>query len=160
MSQPLQESLQTIACLTSGGEVIQYPANLRWKCVRCTNSCRDVSHRKRNILLTAKDTERIEHVTKQKATQFSIASRGCTPYERRMRKIGGRCMFLRGSRCSIYKARPLICRFYPFYLHRSEDGAFQIGFDPACSGIGKGKLLGEEFFLSLVRLARRELPSQ
>jgi Fe-S-cluster containining protein len=79
------------------------------------------------------------------------------PYERKMRKIGGRCMFLQGAGCSIYESRPLICRFYPFCLRRAEDGEFRIGFDSACSGIGKGPVRDEEFFRNLLKLAEREL---
>jgi len=74
-----------------------------------------------------------------------------------MRKHEGRCIFLRGSGCSIYKARPLICRFYPFFLDRSKEGGLKIGHDPACSGVGKGKVLSEKFFEGLAKLAKREL---
>jgi len=77
-----------------------------------------------------------------------------------MRKHEGRCTFLRGSRCSIYKARPLICRFYPFFLDRSKEGELKIGYDPACSGVGKGKVRGEKFFEGLAKLAKRELSIQ
>lgn len=149
-----------IAGRSLDGEVIRYPADLRWTCVRCTRSCRDVYQRKRNILLTANDIKRVTRATRLQPSRFSVGLRGSFPYERRMRKIRGRCVFLKGTRCSIYRGRPLICRFYPFYLRRSEDGRFQIGFDSACSGIGRGKVRDAEFFHTLVKLARKELPKQ
>lgn len=33
----------------------------------------------------------------------------------------GSCFFLEGGRCRIYPDRPLICRVYPYMLHREED---------------------------------------
>ena len=148
---------QIIAGSSLDSEAIRYPADMRWTCVRCTRSCQDVSQRKRNILLTANDIKRVTRATRLEPDQFSVGLRGSFPYERRMRKIRGRCVFLQGTRCTIYKARPLICRFYPFYLRRSGDGGLHIGFDSTCSGIGKGKMRDVEFFNSLVRLARKEL---
>jgi len=90
-------------------------------------------------------------------SKFSIAVINSTPYERRMKMTGGRCVFLEGLKCSIYQARPLICRFYPFSLGPSERGGFSIAFDPTCSGIGKGTERSRKFFMSLAGHARREL---
>ena len=138
-------------------ERVNYPSKLRWTCIRCTNSCRDVPRRKRKILLTGRDVERIAMATRHDQEQFSYAVDGHSPYERRMRMVRGSCLFLEGCKCSIYRIRPLICRFYPFSLTPSMDGGFRIKFDPACSGIGRGLARDERFFSSLARLARREL---
>jgi hypothetical protein len=145
-----------IASIPDRGE-IRYPVRLRWVCVRCANSCRDISRHRRNILLAPRDTERISKVTKLGAQEFSVPSHARAPYERQMKKIGGSCMFLEGSNCSIYRARPLICRFYPFSLHPSRDEGFEISYDRACTGIGKGPIRSSRFFQALVRLAQREL---
>jgi Fe-S-cluster containining protein len=107
--------------------------------------------------LTGRDVERIAVATQLGQKEFSYALDGHSPYERRMRMIRGSCVFLKGSECSIYRIRPLICRFYPFSLTPSAEGEFHIGFDPACSGIGKGVARDERFFTGLVTLARREL---
>jgi len=136
---------------------LSYPSHLRWRCIRCTNSCRDLPGRKRNILLTRSDTERIAAATKRKPQEFSLASRGHFPYERTMRKRGRRCIFLQCKSCSIYRARPLICRFYPFSLDSSASGELRIDLDAACLGIGTGKTRDATFYRGLVRLARREL---
>lgn len=34
----------------------------------------------------------------------------------------GSCLFLEDGRCRIYNDRPMICRVYPFMLHREPDG--------------------------------------
>lgn len=38
-----------------------------------------------------------------------------------------KCHFLdmRSRRCTIYSARPILCRLYPFKLHETRDGAFK-----------------------------------
>jgi Fe-S-cluster containining protein len=36
-------------------------------------------------------------------------------------KGDGSCIFLRDKRCTIYGQRPMICRLYPFMLHREPD---------------------------------------
>jgi Fe-S-cluster containining protein len=77
-----------------------------------------------------------------------------------MRKLGGRCIFLQESTCSIYRARPLICRFYPFSLNPVRNNKFEIGFDLGCSGMEKGPYRNERFFRDLVELANKELRSQ
>ena len=33
----------------------------------------------------------------------------------------GSCLFLEGGRCRIYDDRPMVCRVYPFMLHRESD---------------------------------------
>jgi len=155
-SSPRQESSGSFT--TEEGEV-QYPAHLRWICVRCTKSCRDLPGRTRKILLAQSDIKRITDSKKLTAKEFSVSSRGSFPYVRKMRKLGGRCVFLKDSRCSIYRARPLICRFYPFSLHSARNNMFEIGFDLICSGMGKGPYRSERFYRDLVELANKELRS-
>jgi len=36
-------------------------------------------------------------------------------------KEDGSCMFLEGGRCRIYEDRPMICKLYPYMLHREAD---------------------------------------
>ena len=154
-----KRSQEATASFTSGKGEVRYPAHLRWICVRCTDSCRDIRGRRRNILLAPNDTRRIAVATRLAPREFSAPLRGLVPYERKMITRRGRCMFLQGSRCCIYAVRPLICRFYPFFLRPARGGTFEIGFDPGCSGMGKGPHRGERFFQRLVGLANRELSS-
>jgi len=159
-SSPLRPRQQASNSFTTEEGEVQYPADLRWICVRCTKSCRDLPGRTRKILLVQGDIKRITDSTNLTAREFSVSSRGSFPYFRKMRKLGGRCVFLKASRCSIYRARPLICRFYPFSLHPIGDNTFEMGFDTSCSGIDKGPYRDERFFRDLVELANKELRSQ
>jgi Fe-S-cluster containining protein len=151
----LRQETWNVACREDAE--VRYPAGLRWICIRCTNSCRDLPRRIRNILLAESDIKRITKATKLVPEEFSTSSGGSFPYVRRMRKIGGRCIFLRESRCSIYRARPLICRFYPFSLRAATNKTFEIGFDSSCSGMGRGPHRSARFFSGLVELASKEL---
>jgi hypothetical protein len=49
------------------------------------------------------------------------------------KKPGGDCVFLEDGRCTIYEARPWICRTYPFYLDEDLVGHGE------CDGLGKGE---------------------
>lgn len=158
-SSPLRPRQEASGSFTMEEGEVQYPAHLRWICARCTKSCRDLPGRTRNILLAHSDIKRITDSTKLTAKEFSASSRGSFPYVRKMRKLGGRCVFLKASRCSIYGARPLICRFYPFSLHPARNNTFEIGFDLSCSGMDKGPYRDERFFRDLVELANNELRS-
>lgn len=139
---------------------VSYPTRVRWVCVRCTGSCSDLPGRTRNVLLAPFDVERITDATKLTAREFSVLTRAPTPYTRKIRKREGRCIFLRDSTCSIYGARPLICRFYPFCIRPSGTASLEIGVDLNCSGIGTGPKRGEKFFRHLVELVRSELRVQ
>ncbi len=39
----------------------------------------------------------------------------------------GSCIFLGNKRCSIYQKRPMICRLYPYMLHREPDEDGNVG---------------------------------
>jgi Fe-S-cluster containining protein len=54
------------------------------------------------------------------------------------KKPDGDCIFLEDGRCTVYEARPFICRTYPFYL---EDGRIGAG---ECDGRGCEKIDGQE----------------
>jgi Fe-S-cluster containining protein len=150
-------SQQSWASYYSEDGEVRYPTNIRWTCIRCTNSCSDIAGHKRIILLTSRDIRRITDATRLDPKEFSVSARVPAPYEKRMKKRDGKCIFLRGSGCSIYKARPLICRFYPFCISSSGAQELQIGVDLKCSGMGNGPKRGQKFFCSLVELAKTEL---
>ena len=153
---PLRRQAQADMCPEMLSD-FEYPIGLRWSCIRCTASCRDVPYHKRNILLTKRDVDRIMKVTGQDQSKFSMLVANMSPYERRMKMTRGRCVFLEGLGCSIYHVRPLICKLYPFSLTPSERGGFSMTFDPGCSGIGKGAERKRGFFMSLACHAIREL---
>ncbi|MDK2973927.1 MAG: uncharacterized protein PWP08_298 [Methanofollis sp.] len=67
-----------------------------------------------------------------------------------LRRDGGRCLFLEGGRCSVYRARPWICRTYPFML----DGDRLIV--SACSGLGAEISREKACLLAALLIGRQE----
>lgn len=51
------------------------------------------------------------------------------------------CIFLSPHGCTIYNARPLQCRTYPFWKNVMESEEAWINEGKSCPGIGKGKLV-------------------
>jgi len=129
-----------------------YPVGVKFRCVRCARCCRDTEKRVRNILVNANDLKTIAPRTGLKVEEFSDVVKGQGDFPRSIRKIKGRCVFLRGNVCRIYTDRPLICRFYPFFLERLAD-SFRFGFDADCLGIGEGREMTRDFFAGLLTLA-------
>ena len=52
----------------------------------------------------------------------------------------GNCQFLKGTKCSIYKARPVACRSWPFWKENMNAKTWNKKIINFCPGIGKGKL--------------------
>jgi len=53
----------------------------------------------------------------------------------------GNCQFLKGTRCSVYKARPAACRSWPFWRENMNAKTWNKEIVNFCPGIGKGKIL-------------------
>ena len=81
------------------------------------------------------------------------------PYCFEMKKPkDGKCFFLIDDQCSIYKLRPLICRFYPFELKFDPDeGRHAFDFTFECPEISKGKIMTLKDFEKLFELAKERL---
>ncbi|MBL7544755.1 MAG: YkgJ family cysteine cluster protein [Bdellovibrionaceae bacterium] len=50
------------------------------------------------------------------------------------------CMFLKNKKCSVYEARPIQCRTWPFWPEVLNAKAWKKDVVSFCPGIGKGKL--------------------
>ena len=130
---------------------LRYPKNIRFECQRCAKCCGDTPERKRNILMLEKEVERISGVTELRPEEFSIHSSDEGPYRYTMRKKEGKCIFLKGTDCQIYPHRPLLCRFYPFWLEEFEGYEFNVSNE--CPGVGVGEVIEEEDFKMMLNKA-------
>jgi len=131
---------------------LRYTKGIHFECQRCAECCGDTHERKRNILMLKKEVGRISEVTKLKPEEFSIPS-GTEPYRYVMRKREGKCIFLKGVDCQIYPQRPLLCRFYPFWLEEpsAESYVFRVSGD--CPGVGIGKVFKKDDFGKMLKEA-------
>jgi Fe-S-cluster containining protein len=86
------------------------------------------------------------------ADTFVEPLEGNEPYVAKVKIRGGACVFLEGNACKVYPFRPLVCRFFPFWLEKDKSlFVFRVGGE--CPGLGVGNILGYGFFSSLLRLA-------
>jgi len=147
-----------ISCAVATRENIAYPDNLRWKCVRCATCCGDTDKHTRHVLILASEARTIAVETGMRIEEFAQRLENCEPYEFEIRKKNSSCVFLNGVSCSIYSKRPLICRFYPFDMKRSESGTLEFGLpEHECHGIGHGRKLTQDYYMRLLQIAVQRL---
>jgi Fe-S-cluster containining protein len=96
------------------------------------------------------EVEQISEITNLKPEEFSAPESNGEPYRYTMRKQGGKCIFLKGADCSIYPHRPLLCRFYPFWLKQHGTDSFEFKVSNECPGVGLGKVIEEENFMAML----------
>ena len=132
-----------------------YPAAMRFRCIKCGICCGDTQEKVRHILLMKKEAEQIAAATLQPISAFAVKVQDKAPYSFELRKTTkeGECVFLKENRCVIYSLRPLICRFYPFELKMAGNRKHEFLHTSECPGVGKGKLLRERDFGRLFQLA-------
>jgi hypothetical protein len=129
----------------------EYPKNVRFICEKCALCCGDTKERVRSILLLKVEAKDIAKKISKNIEEFAEKIEASQPYVYKMRKTAeGKCLFLKGSLCSIYKIRPLICKFYPFQLN-TKNGRFEFTYTSECPNIGKGPKLKRRFFEKLFR---------
>jgi Fe-S-cluster containining protein len=54
---------------------------------------------------------------------------------------GSACIFLEGKRCSVYEARPMQCRTWPFWPEVMNAKSWAKEVKAFCPGVGKGRLI-------------------
>jgi Fe-S-cluster containining protein len=88
--------------------------------------------------------------TLRPVNEFADEIKNAAPYVYRMKKTAnGKCVFLSDDMCSIYAARPLVCRFYPFELRKAENNTHAFSYTAECPCIGKGPELKRRYFEKL-----------
>jgi Fe-S-cluster containining protein len=136
-----------------------YPVKVQFDCNTCGLCCGDTKQKNRHILLLEIEAAKISSQTSEQISDFSTEIKDKLPYVYEMKKTSeGKCVLLKGSQCSIYPLRPLICMFYPFELKFDEDkGLYNFDFTLECPGINQGKVFQEKDFKKLFKLAQERL---
>jgi Fe-S-cluster containining protein len=134
----------------------EYAFSVRFRCTKCGICCGNTREKIRHILLLSIEAEQIAAATSQPISEFAVKVEGKAPYSHEMRKTpqDGKCVFLEKNHCTIYSLRPLICRFYPFELKVAANQKHEFLYTNECPGIGKGRILGKNYFGELFQLAR------
>jgi Fe-S-cluster containining protein len=119
-----------------------YDKGLRFECTRCSRCCR---HTPGYVFLSAKDVQRLAKHLRIDGDEFlrtywRRVSLGVANRISLKEKPNYDCIFWKDGGCSVYEARPLQCRAYPFWsanvasLEAWEEQGKQ------CPGIGRGPL--------------------
>jgi Fe-S-cluster containining protein len=134
-----------------------YPRKVRFKCEKCALCCGDTEDRIRRILLLEIEAKNISKKTHKSVNSFAEKVEGFEPYIYVMKKAENRkCVFLKDDLCTIYQARPLICRFYPFEL-KEENHKHIFAYTDECPAIGKGPCLEKGYFEKLFKASLRTM---
>jgi len=131
----------------------KYPHGIRFECQRCATCCGDTEKRARRILLTNLDVKGIIEATGFQPQAFTYPQKGEPPFILELVKIDGKCIFLEGNACRVYRHRPLICRCFPFWIEQDPSKRFRFEASLDCPGVGKGKRLDRTFFSKLLKTA-------
>jgi Fe-S-cluster containining protein len=116
------------------GEPVWFGEGLRFRCTGCGRCCTGSSG---SVNVTREDVARLAEHHGQTAGAFS------REYTRRLngrrvlvnRPGGTNCIFLKNNACSVYEARPVQCRTYPWWLANIQDAESWAETAKACEGI-------------------------
>ena len=64
--------------------------------------------------------------------------------------INGNCQFLENKKCSIYTARPMQCRTWPFWKENMNTKKWNNELINFCPGIGKGRLISSSMIQKII----------
>ena len=136
-----------------------YAQGLRFSCVRCSACCRYESgyvylSEKDNSLL--REALNMEHGEFIKAYCRWIPSVNGTWQLSLKEKSNFDCIFWSGEGCSVYEARPLQCRTFPFWQSVLKSGKNWKITAQSCAGIGQGKLHSMDSIKKLLAIREKE----
>ena len=96
-----------------------------FRCTCCGNCCRfKVTPLKRS------DVKRLEDA----GLRYFYETRG----ELRLKRVNGRCIFLKDDRCTVHESRPQVCRDFPFFVEWGLGYAQRVSFCPAMEALENG----------------------
>jgi hypothetical protein len=121
------------------GEVF-YEKGLRFECTRCSRCCR---HTPGYVFLSARDVERFAKHLRISQEEFlrvycRRVSTGIADRISLKEKPNFDCIFWADGGCSVYEARPLQCRAYPFWSANVASPEAWEEQGRLCPGIGIG----------------------
>ena len=119
-----------------------YGSGLKFECTRCSECCR---HTSGYVFLSEKDLGTLARVTGRERQEFlriycRQISFGVARRISLKEKSNLDCIFWENGGCSVYEARPLQCRSFPFWsacVSSSEEWELHAR---QCPGMGKGAL--------------------
>ena len=135
-----------------------YTGGLDFECTRCSRCCR---HDPGYVFLTEKDLKTLSRLFSLDTKTFiekycKIVNLGGFGRISLIEKSNNDCIFWENGGCSVYTARPLQCKTYPFWssaLNSKEDWD---ALGRNCPGINQGKHYTVEEIEERLRMRRNE----
>ncbi|MDR2403148.1 MAG: YkgJ family cysteine cluster protein [Spirochaetaceae bacterium] len=133
-----------------------YAQGLQFSCIRCSACCR---YEPGYVFLSGKDVESLSIALQMEHNEFAetycrwIPGSGGMIHLSLKEKSNYDCIFWKDG-CSVYHARPLQCRTFPFWPANVASAAAWRGVAAVCPGMGKGRLYSGEYIES--RLAEQK----
>lgn len=123
-----------------------YENGLRFECQKCSACCR---HDPGYVFLTRTDLDDLMKETGLIEADFlkkycTVVDLGGFKRISLIEKPNYDCIFWKDGGCTVYKARPVQCRTFPFWISNIEDKADWERTAADCPGIGKGRLVSKE----------------
>ncbi len=123
--------------------MVWYENGLWFSCVKCGACCRDRGGEKYVFLLEGEDEKlasmlRISVDDMRAKYLVPVGGYAC------LRNKGEDCVFLSGSECIVYPARPLQCSSWPFWPENMRRKRWIAEVEGKCPGAVKGRLFSRE----------------
>ena len=115
-----------------------------WKprpfCLRCALCCRETE-----MVLTPTDVEKLVSLG-YRVEYFAVEKDGLL----RLRNVDGRCVFLKGGRCTVYEFRPIGCSLYPIVIDADSGEVVVDDLCPLASTTTREELRTAKLFAKLI----------
>ena len=121
-----------------------YENGIKFECQGSSNCC--VSRGNFGfVYLSSKDLKRLSKYFSISNIQFFNKYCDRTDGYLHLKEIynNGNCLFLKETKCSVYKARPEACRSWPFWKENMNAKSWNKEIINFCPGVGKGKILSK-----------------
>lgn len=116
-----------------------YAGGIRFECQGCGGCCRSRGEYG-YVYVSLPERRRLAQRLRLSSRAFTMRYCKKTDGFFHLRNPGKDCLFLKGNRCNVYRARPTQCRTWPFWPLNMNKTVWsgEILYD--CPGIGKGPL--------------------
>ncbi|MDR2922950.1 MAG: YkgJ family cysteine cluster protein [Treponema sp.] len=137
-----------------------YADGLRFSCTRCSSCCR---HESGFVYLSESDLSRLANEFRMDYTDFVKTWCRWVPFTEGRERLSLKeksnfdCIFWNSAGCTVYHARPLQCRTFPFWDNILCSPQAWEAAGKSCPGMNNGELHGREKIESFISQMEEEI---
>lgn len=109
----------------------------RFECTGCGNCCK-ARGAYSFVYVSLEERRKLAQHLKMGTQRFTAEFCEQTGGFWHLRDPSNNCLFLKGAQCTVYEARPMQCRTWPFWPENFKDGNWLPHVKQDCEGIGRG----------------------